>query len=679
MSSRSPERQVDEGPTIQSQQAAQPESVDGEGFLVIKDCNSWGGTANVDALEAGGYSYGVATSEQFTQMSLEGCHTLIIPSTQDYLYYRNLADAREKIASFVETGGTLIGHVTDSGYPCSTIWKERFLPGSIEKTTDYVDNLSVTDDEIFEGLDDGSIDNWNYSAHGFFTEIPDDAEVLAKTAYRGEPTYVRYSYGDGVVLATMQTVEWPWTYNARFNVPDVDAAKGLLENELAFAAGRRGQTSESVSMDVDILSFIPGESENSSRGGNPFNGAVSQFLPPDYTIEVPLNPYYLAAEFAIDVPEFISPKLTVDTTPLFDNWGTGDMILSDNYPEALSEATNPIPNKYEEPGPSSAPRYRTLNGVEIDFETDGDGGIEESTVEVTFTGENTESVLEQEDVNTLKDDVASDNGNALDGGYRDRHFAVETTTVDGTEAVRVGTIFGGFTRVGSQALELLADRGQYDFLNDVLEWDFTVDYGLIEISPDLVLSHLSGLVDGITTALAAVPNIYTHLELTVTADGRRFVRVWDHSPFPEHRLYVEGTEAFSYDFPDEEGTLRELMGPEFVAFLAGATVGRGPYYGSKNQYLACVSEGDCPFDAEEIIGDVVAANPAVANTPYADELVEIALELLNGSRDPVWSYGYDDSGTIDESEVESVLPDELLDPFDERVSHLGQRQFTENL
>lgn len=671
MNSRSPpqDQELEDGPSIQAQQQVQPASENGEGFLIIKDCNPWFSTANVDALEETDFTYGIATSDEFVDMDLAGCHTLIIPSTQTSQYYSNLADAREKIATFVDNGGTLIAHVADLGYPCTTTWSERFLPGSIAKDTTFRDDLQVADSEIFGELTDTTIDGWNSSTHGIFTETPADTEVLASTENGDDPTYVRYPYGDGVVLATMQTVEWPWSFGED-NVPDVGAARGLLRNEIAFADERRGS---SVSCDVDVLSFIPGESENSTRGGSPFNGAVSQFLPADYTFEVPLSPEFLQTALGINIPEFIEPTLEVDTTPLFDNWGTGDMILSEDYPINFEQATRLIDDKYEEPGPDSAPQYRTLNGIDVSFETDTDGSIDESSIEVVFTGQNTESVLEQEDVNTLKDDVEANNGNALEGGYRPRHYSIETTTVDGTEAVRVGTIFGGYTRVGAQALELLSDRGQYEFLTGVLEWEFTVNYGPIEVSPDLVLSSLSGLVDGITTALAAVPNIYSHLELTLTADGRQFIRLWDHSPFPEHAVYVENDREFFYDFPDEEGTLRELLSPQFTAFLVGATIGRGPYYGSQNQYLRCISEGDCPFDAEELIGNLVATNPALVGTPYADEITEAALEALNGSRNPVWSYSSSDEA------AESVLPDDPLDPFDERESHADQTEFNGNV
>lgn len=677
MSSASSGRSENDGFGIQSRRRAGPGRVDGEGFLIVKDCNSWNGTANVDALDEAGYSYGVESSDRFQGMSLEGYHTIVIPSTQGSGYYRNLAEAKDKLASFVEDGGTLIGHVTDDGRPCTAVWEDRFLPGSIAKTTEYLGDLRATDDVLFDGLEEGDLDNWNYSAHGYFTRIPADAEVLAETESGGDPTYVRYSHGEGTVLATMQTVEWPWTADGRSNVPDVSAGKELLRNEFQFAAGEGGPDSDTVSIDVDVLSFIPGESENSTRGGNPFNSAVSQFLPEDLQIEMPLNPALLPAEAVIDLPDFISPKLKVDTTPLFDNWVTGDMILSDNYPDDLDIADNPRPSKYEELGSSSAPIFRTRNGLEVEFEVNEDETIDESTVEVRFQGRSTESVLEQEEVNTLNDDVGDDDEYTLEGGYRDRYYTAETTTIDGTEAVRVATVFGGYSKVPARALDLLSERGEYAFLSEVLDWDIYVDYGPIEVSPDIVLSHLSGLIGGITTALAAVPNIYSHLEVTVLADGRRFVRLWDHSPFPEHVAYVDGGQEFFHDFPDEEGDLRELLSPEFAAFAVGAIVGRGPYYGSKNQYLDCVSEGDCPFDVEEIIGDLIASNPALAGTPYVDELTELALEALAGSRDPVWSYGYDDTETYDAEEVESVLPDDVLDPFDNRESHVGRRQITE--
>lgn len=629
----------------------------GSDFLLVKDCNPWFEPANERALAELDQSYGIVNSDGFADRDLAPYHTIIIPSTQTQAYYDNLVQASDKLTQFVSDGGRLIAHVTDFGYPCTTQWSTPFLPQDVTKENTFEDDLTLVEGEhpIYDGIQGADLDGWFYSTHGYLADIPDDRNVLVTVAGTDEqqPTYVVYSHGDGIVLATMQTVEWPWGLGSD-NVPDVEAAKDLLRNELKYALEQRRTE---VSTDIDVLSFIPGESENITRRGDPLDSSVSQFLPEGFTIRETVEVF--GGEYGIEL----------ETSPLFDNWGTGDMILTENYPSDIDIALLEELEKYEEDGGRDGPKFRTRNTVNISFETLDGEHINPSTIEVDFIGVNSQSVLEQEDINNLDDELVGDGSSALPGGYRDRYYTVdEDVTIDGVDAVRVATIFGGYTRVADGALELLREKGPFEFLTDVLDWD-PVIVGA-DLPDEFVLSHLSGLISGIVDALVAVPNIYTFLEIYLTADGRRYIRMWDNSMFPEHAVYVDGINEHIVSFPKETDSIRRLLHINFAAFLLEATVGITPYYGSKRLYLNCVvNPENCLALVEDELDTLVKNHPLIDS----DDLKNYD-ELLPLPGTPVWQFALDrpngrDAIELSDEQINTDLPADPLNPFVHRLSH----------
>lgn len=69
----------------------------------------------------------------------------------------------------------------------------------IVRGTDGVFDIYSSNPNYFDG--------WNYSTHGYFTNLPVESDVIIEIANTDYPTYIEYSYGSGTVLTTMQTVE----------------------------------------------------------------------------------------------------------------------------------------------------------------------------------------------------------------------------------------------------------------------------------------------------------------------------------------------------------------------------------------------------------------------------------------------------------------------------------------
>ena len=136
-------------------------------------------------------------------------HTCAILSDERLISLAN----RDKIHGYVRGGGTLLAHAADNGWPCTARWEESFLPRGVGHTVAFSNDLTITqpNHQVVAGLTDTSVDNWNYSSHGYLTNLPDSANVIVGEASNpaNRPTYVEYSEQRGQVLATLMTLEWP--------------------------------------------------------------------------------------------------------------------------------------------------------------------------------------------------------------------------------------------------------------------------------------------------------------------------------------------------------------------------------------------------------------------------------------------------------------------------------------
>ncbi|EMA54545.1 hypothetical protein [Halococcus salifodinae] len=384
-----------------------------------------------------------------------------------------------------------------------------------------------------------------------------------------------------------------------------------------------------VAASSSVLSFLPGGNENSNQGGNALNGSLFHLIEPGTEIDIDLP-----TVFGYGGDDIV----TVPLGPVIDNWLTTDMV--DSLPETLSEARIREDNKYDEVS-GAYPNYRTENQVGVSFDTRADNTIIEDSIDVRFTGTSTDSVLEGEDVNSLSEFVE---GPSKPGGYRPRYWNREMIQVDGVDAVRVSTVFGGFLQYGRDVAELIAERGSFNFAGDIYDWDLSIPKEAYQVS------NVTALIRAIEL-FAVSPNIFNFLELTVLADGRRFVRLLDASPTPQHVLYVdgvqEGTSAFSY-------SEQELFNFRVAAFFVEANSRLvTPYYAPKSQYLESVRDGGILGQVKEQFAKTVGNLLITGDNfiPYEDialpsPLIGKGFEGPNGAEIPTDS-----------------LPAEVPDPF----------------
>lgn len=409
----------------------------------------------------------------------------------------------------------------------------------------------------------------------------------------------------------------------------------------------------SYTSQLDIISFIPGFSENSTyttesgderweEEGDPLWSAIPYYFP-NVTV-----PFTVGSDvFSVDIVD-------INTTNLLDNWLTGDMV-DESYMTTYADATATINNKYEEDGGLSGPRYRLKNTIEVDLVTDANGNVDENATNISFDGVSSESVLEQEGSNNIQS-LYEDH--TVPGGYRDRWYNTEKISVNGVDTLRISTVFGGYSQVSQDLYEIFQSyTWRWNFFREVLGWRLESD---LTLSDELLEIIISGFLSSTDLLFESTPTIFHFVDYFLSADGAKYMRLWDASLFPKHSAYLDkGDVLFFTDLPWERN---EVVNWNNAYFFAEAASGWGPYSGPKNRYLEGVrdqrDDNLTPEQTNLMTNTVRDLNSTLPETSQeAPSFTDINHSV------PVSVYGEDSSGEISESEVRSRLPNDILNPF----------------
>lgn len=436
--------------------------------LIIKDCRPWGTDANEQVFDDLNVDYDVIPSSRLAETTLEDYMVVVLPSTQDSSYYDRLAEANDDIERFVAGGGTLVAHVTDDGWPCATQWNESFLPDDVGKENTLRNDLSIEAEThpLVESFSDETLDGWGSSTHGYLTNLPDDATVVATIGGdESRPTYADYGYESGRVLVTMQTMEWPYTGSVGSRPED---PRALLQTELEIALD--GRRSQRVSAQSTILHYINGENENVTEGGHPLHSAQMQVFPRSDSVQVPLS----------EIPRLPDVSVPFPLEPVLDSWQKGDMIMQPDTD--LKEATKLKDGKNaDEYGDAAFKPYRFKNQVSISFTSPDGEAIDKESLRIRFNEEGTSddtveykgepesyTVLVGDDINNLRTDEWFDS--LRERGTRvDRDYSIDTVEVGKTEGVRVSTVTSGYAGFAHEIVDRAA-RNPIHFLATIFGW-----------------------------------------------------------------------------------------------------------------------------------------------------------------------------------------------------------------
>lgn len=190
--------------------------------LLIEDALPYGRDTNEFALNAIGINYDLIYSSDLETVTLSNYKFIIYAGDQPTSYYKNISKNIAKIENYAFKGGILVGHVADRGWQGGDWTGLRILPGGVRHVNNdsaFANVIRILDQShpVVSGLRSEYFDLWDDSAHGYLTNLSAGTRTIMESIdadYNG-PTYIEYSYGKGIVLATTQTFEWsndryPW-------------------------------------------------------------------------------------------------------------------------------------------------------------------------------------------------------------------------------------------------------------------------------------------------------------------------------------------------------------------------------------------------------------------------------------------------------------------------------------
>lgn len=445
------------------------------------------------------------------------------------------------------------------------------------------------------------------------------------------------------------------------------------------------------------LSYIPGGNENSTQGGSALNSGIFEMFHgvDSFTVSYDLRGIF-PDEIGWTLDRFSTTDvdvLKVKPKPIFDAWLTADGIegeydsLSEmqqaDLPDSNSEfdtldSDNYAPKLEEKPN-TAFKRYRTAAQTVIEFESPDGVTIDESTIKPSKSAANpaqltqysAPTVLEQEDINAIAKDRL-DSYDKDDGAYKKRHYDWvhhkennEHGLIDGKEAIRLGTIWGGYSTLEQEIMQEVRKNGVVDTLFNLFGWEANIP--LADIPESVLTGPLKSIEVGIEDFLAALPIIYNWTEVTLMADGGYIVRLIDASPFPQHVMYTEEQKRAKthLDYQTTNYDLNVQAG----LFQVQAATGGTPYTATPEEYRELVETtyrtNDIDQATKERLKSSLRAIPTVAS--------DITFDSVNKFYEnyPLWQYGEAADGTpLTDSEINSMLPEHGLYPRGEGTAEV---------
>jgi hypothetical protein len=286
--------------------------------VLYKVCPPWESSANEDVLRELGIPYSVLPPQEAQNINDE-FDIAILAATQEAQFQQAMLEARDAINEWVEQGGTLVAHMTATGWPCNGQWDAPFLPNDVTvvdgELFDQVEVLNQ-DHPVVEGFTAGDLSGWGSSSHGYFENLPENAQMIYGRENQPEaaPVHIEYGYGNGSVLATMAPIE--------YGLDNVDVP--VLFNEIRYAAvgGDAPDGDSDLSLEnIAVDSNINGEAAQgesivvSATASNDTEQTISDTVDFSFdnnrsleTIDVDLNPGATTELFAeLDVGTTVEP------------------------------------------------------------------------------------------------------------------------------------------------------------------------------------------------------------------------------------------------------------------------------------------------------------------------------------------------------------------------------------
>ncbi len=178
----------------------------------FEDRDPWGTTSNEDAMNAYGIPFDTYSSADFGSVNLANYEKVLTASQQPYSFYQAIENNKAWFEAFISGGGVFEMHMAVWS---SDDWSGLIMPGGFTSEEDMFNDVAIEDPlhDIFNIpnlITDAELDGWNSASHGFVRNIASPYDVLISDPVSGDPAAVEIYFGAGVVIATMQTLEWAY-------------------------------------------------------------------------------------------------------------------------------------------------------------------------------------------------------------------------------------------------------------------------------------------------------------------------------------------------------------------------------------------------------------------------------------------------------------------------------------
>ncbi len=187
-------------------------------IALFQDREPWTFRSNKDILYANGIPFKVFTSGDMGTADLSIYTKVIISSQQPGSLYQHIEANRTWWESWISAGGVF---ELNGAELTVDDWSGLVMPGGFTSYFQANDTVNIVSSwhPIVNNpnyITDTTLNSWNFSTHGYLVNLPLDAYEIIRDSIPDEPATAIFRFGDGGVIATMQTLEFAYAYGYSF-------------------------------------------------------------------------------------------------------------------------------------------------------------------------------------------------------------------------------------------------------------------------------------------------------------------------------------------------------------------------------------------------------------------------------------------------------------------------------
>jgi len=292
--------------TINNQKTKRVSVTSAKPIALFKDRDPWGYASNEEVLRKYGLPYTVFTSSDMGDVNLSGYGKIVIASQQPYSFYFKIEQNRPWFEAYISNGSIFELHGAEWS---SDDWSGLIMPGGFTSMHDVSNDVTVNmPNHVILNypnvITTAELDGWNYATHGWLTNFSIKPITIITQEPTRNPCLVEFLYGDGYVVATMQTLEWAYAHEY----------SPFLENVILYLPVRQ-EHDILVGMTVpEVVKF----NETNNIGANVWNIGLSDET--DVTINFIVNGTVLESKTVPFIQNGTDTTISFNWTPTAVGW-----------------------------------------------------------------------------------------------------------------------------------------------------------------------------------------------------------------------------------------------------------------------------------------------------------------------------------------------------------------------